>query len=110
LDTLVLAGAPPPPYLAAEEIAKHAAKVADSVSGRRHTRRPRPAVPPLDELAGTVNAVGFAGATGAGADDLAAQGAKAQAVGYARALRARRPWWRRLLWRVDPRPLRRIRR
>jgi transglutaminase-like putative cysteine protease len=110
LDTLVLAGAPPPPYLAAEEIAKHAATVADSVSGRRHTRRPRPAVPPLDGLAGKVNAVGFAGATGAGADDLAAQGAKAQAVGYARALRARRPWWRRLLWRVDPRPLRRTRR
>ena len=107
LDTLVLAGAPPPPYLAAEEIAEHAARVGGSGPGRRHTRRPRPAVPPLDDLAGQVNAVGFAGAAAPGADDLAAVGARAQAVDYANAVRSRRSWWRRLLWRVDPRPLRR---
>jgi hypothetical protein len=109
LDTLTLAGAPPPAHLAAEEIARHAARVAQTGSGRRHTRHPRPAAPGLADLAEKVNAVGFAGGTSAtgGADELAAQGAKAQAVEYARALRARRSWWRRLLWRVDPRPLRR---
>ena len=107
LDTLALAGAPPPPHLAAAEVAEHAATVATSGPGRRHTRHPRPIAPPLHELAVRVNAVGFAGAAAAGADEVAARDAKAQAVGYARALRARRSWWRRLLWRVDPRPLRR---
>ncbi len=34
--------------------------------------------------------------------------AKNKALAYARALRARRPWWRRLLWSIDPRPLRRV--
>jgi transglutaminase-like putative cysteine protease len=109
LDTLTLAGAPPPAHLAAEEVARYAAQVAQTGSGRRHTRHPRPAAPGLADLAEKVNAVGFAGGTSAtgGADELAAQGAKVQAVEYARALRARRSWWRRLLWRVDPRPLRR---
>lgn len=106
LDTLVLAGAPAPPNLAAQEVAGHAARVAQAVPGRRHTRRPRPAVPTLDSLAGTVNAVGFAGDT-AVPDDAAAGAARAQALAYAHAMRARRSWWRRLLWRVDPRVLRR---
>jgi transglutaminase-like putative cysteine protease len=110
LDTLVLAGAPPPAHLAAVEVAEHAARLASSSPGRRHAPRPRPAVPPLDALADRVNAVGFAGAAGVPADEVAAEDAKAQAVGYALALRARRSWWRRLLWTVDPRPLRRSRR
>jgi len=66
----------------------------------------------LDDLAAMVNAVGFAGdSVGAPpvGSDAAAAAAKAGAVGYATALRARRNWWRRLLWTIDPRPLRRRR-
>jgi transglutaminase-like putative cysteine protease len=107
LDTLTLAGAPPPVHLAAVEVAQHAATVARGGASHHRTRRPRPAAPDLGELAASVNAVGFGGATSASTDDLAAFGAKAQAVAYARAVRSRRTWWRRLLWRVDPRPLRR---
>jgi len=110
LDTLALAGSAPPAYLAAAEVAAYAAEVADATPGRRHARRPRPAAPPLDDLAEKVNAVGFAGGTSGlpgGADEMTAHAAKAQAIEFARALRARRSWWRRLLWRVDPRPLRR---
>jgi hypothetical protein len=29
-----------------------------------------------------------------------------QAVAYVTALKASKPWWRRLLWTLDPRPLR----
>jgi hypothetical protein len=104
LDALVLAGAPPPRHLAAAEVADHAATVA--ADGSR--RRVRPPAPPLDELAARVNAAGFAGPTG-DPDELAAQAAKVRAVEYARALRRRQPWWRRLLWPIDPRPLRRRR-
>jgi transglutaminase-like putative cysteine protease len=106
LDTLVLAGAPPLPHLSATEIASHAALVASTQPGR-HIRGPRPAAPALDDLAAKVNAVGFAGGTARPVDDLVASGAKAQAIEYERALLARKPLWRRLLWRVDPRPLRR---
>ena len=112
LDTLALAGSPPAPHLAASEVAEHAAEVGRAAPGRRHGRRPRPAVPPLDDLAAMVNAVGFAGdSVGAPpvGSDAAAAAAKAGAVGYATALRTRRNWWRRLLWTVDPRPLRRRR-
>jgi transglutaminase-like putative cysteine protease len=112
LDALTLAGSPPPAHLAASEVAEHAAAVGRTAPGRSHGRRPRRAVPPLDDLASMVNAVGFAGdAIGAppvGTDEAAAA-ARAGAVGYAAALRARRGWWRRLLWTVDPRPLRRRR-
>ena len=104
LDALVLAGSPPPPHLAAAEVADHAAVVAQTVPTRRHTHRPRPAAPPLTDLADKVNAVGFAGGL-SGPDEVAAFGARAQAIEYERALRAGRPWWRRVLWRVDPRPL-----
>ncbi len=105
LDALVLAGAPAQAHLTAGEVAQHASRLANSAPGR-HSRRPRPAVPPLADLADRVNAVGFAGQTVGIADEQAAADAKARAVGYALALRARRPWWRRLLWTVDPRPLR----
>jgi len=104
LDSLLLAGSPAPPHLAAAEVAVHAGEVAQTVPTRRHTRRPRPAAPPLTELAEKVNAVGFAGGASA-PDEVAAFGARAQALEYERALRAGRPWWRRLVWRIDPRPL-----
>jgi hypothetical protein len=55
-----------------------------------------------------VNVVGF-GVPDTPTDDLAAHSARVLAVSYSQALRARRPWWRRLLWNVDPRPLRRRR-
>ncbi len=110
LDALALAGAAPPSHLAAAEVADHAAAVAQAAPGWRHVRRPRPAVPRLDDLAARVNDIGFAPeAFRAEQDTDAAARAKDEALGYARALRARRPWWRRLLWSIDPRPLRRRR-
>jgi transglutaminase-like putative cysteine protease len=79
----------------------------------------RPSAPPIDDLATLANAVAFgakASSTNTTApstasepalqiDDGAAHHAAAQAVAYVGELRARRPWWRRLLWTVDPRPL-----
>ncbi len=107
LDALVLAGRPPPRHLAAGEVADYAALVVADGPGRRHTRRPRPAAPPLDDLANSVNVVAFAGRSVPGPDSSAADGARQRAVAFTRALYARRPWWRRLMWRIDPRPLRR---
>ena len=108
LDALLLAGKPPPDHLAATGVAAHAAAVVESEPGRRHSSRPRPAAPPLDDLADRVNTVGF-GASPDATDDLAAHSARVAAVSFTRAVRARRSWWRRLLWTVDPRPLRRRR-
>jgi transglutaminase-like putative cysteine protease len=107
LDALALAGRPPPKHLVAAEVADHATLVVANGPGRRHTRRPRPAAPRLDYLASSVNAVAFAGHSAQGPDEAAADDARRRAVAFSRALYARRPWWRRLLWRVDPRPLRR---
>jgi transglutaminase-like putative cysteine protease len=109
LDALALAGHPPPTSAAAAEVAGHAAQVVADAPSRRHTRKPRPAAPPLDELARKVNSVAFAGGTAPLPDDLAGEGARAQALQYRRALYTRRSWWRRFLWRIDPRPLRRRR-
>ncbi len=106
LDTLLLAGKPPPPNLAATGVAAHAAEVARAIPGRRHARKPRPAAPPLDELAARVNTVGF-GTPSQTTDDLAAHSARMLALNYSRAVRARRSWWRRAWWAIDPRPLRR---
>jgi hypothetical protein len=60
-------------------------------------------LPGLDELARLVNVGAFAGAAPhpAGADRAADR-----AAAYARELRARRPWWRRLVWSLHPGPLR----
>ena len=60
------------------------------------------------KLAGQVNKVGFAGALSS-TDEVTAFAAAAQARAFELALRSGLPWWRRLLWRVDPRPLRRRR-
>jgi hypothetical protein len=75
--------------------------------GRRHTRRPRPAVPELADLAHTVNAVAFGGRTVFDPDEAAAQSARTRAVAFRRALYSRRSWFRKVLWWFDPRPLRR---
>ncbi|MFC5940180.1 transglutaminaseTgpA domain-containing protein [Micromonospora harpali] len=62
------------------------------------------AVPPdLAELAGLLNRLAFA--PGAAANEQADRAA-ALAGEYVAALRAARPWWRRLLWSVHPGPLR----
>ncbi|NJC65408.1 transglutaminase domain-containing protein [Planosporangium flavigriseum] len=103
LDALRLAGRPPPRHLAATEIAEHAARTADEQRTDEQLKSPiRPAAPGLDELAGLVNVVTFApdGASAAQADQ-----ATAAALAYVEHLRARRSWWRRLLWSADPRPV-----
>jgi hypothetical protein len=110
LDALALAGAPPPSHLAAAEVAGHAADVAQLEPGR-HGRGPRPAAPPLDDLARLVNTVAFADSASVGATaDTSASAAASTAVEYASALRSRRGWLKRLLWTIDPRPLRSKRR
>ncbi|WP_432987708.1 DUF3488 and transglutaminase-like domain-containing protein [Dactylosporangium sp. CA-233914] len=98
------AGRPAPPHLSAGEIASYARNAAEP---RAHAsaRTLRPAVPPVDELAALVNAVAFA-TPAAGPGEPQAARATAQATAYVDDLRARRPWWRRLLWTLDPRPLR----
>ncbi|MFF5232227.1 DUF3488 and transglutaminase-like domain-containing protein [Dactylosporangium sp. NPDC000521] len=105
LTGLRLAGRPAPPHLAAAEVARYAATVA---TGRAHSKPRavttiRSATPPVDDLAGLVNTVAFA--HGGGVSEEHAARAVAQAVAYTDELRARRGFWRRLLWSLDPRPL-----
>ncbi|SCG44067.1 Transglutaminase-like superfamily protein [Micromonospora echinaurantiaca] len=57
----------------------------------------------VDELADLLNQVAFAPGTASG--EQAARAATV-ATAYVDALRAARPWWRRLLWSVHPGPLR----
>ncbi|MEV0807627.1 transglutaminaseTgpA domain-containing protein [Micromonospora sp. NPDC050200] len=59
--------------------------------------------PDVDELATLLNQVAFAPGT---ATPAQADRAAAIAEEYVAALRAARPWWRRLLWSVHPGPLR----
>ncbi|MFD2765881.1 DUF3488 and transglutaminase-like domain-containing protein [Micromonospora eburnea] len=103
-DALRLAGRPAGGDLAAAEVAERARRTL----AEARAARPGPSGAELvdgepDELAGLLNQVAFAPhtATPAQADraaDLAGR--------YAAALRATRPWWRRLLWTVHPGPLR----
>ncbi|HWB37261.1 MAG TPA: hypothetical protein VHA75_14685, partial [Rugosimonospora sp.] len=71
--------------------------------GHRKPARVRLPAPRLDELAGLVNELTFAGAS---ATPEQARRAGTQAASYVGELRARRSWWRRVRWSVDPRPLR----
>jgi transglutaminase-like putative cysteine protease len=107
VDGLVLAGHPPPSHLSAVEVADYAGLVVAGQPGRRHAQHPRPAAPDLAELARSVNAVAFGGRTVFDPDDAAAASARIRAVAFRRALYSRRSWWRKLLWWIDPRPLRR---
>jgi hypothetical protein len=106
------AGRPAPAHLTASEVARYATTAA---TARAHAvgRVLRPAVPPVDDLASLVNAVAFqpagspgAPGTGPGPGEGQADRAAAQATAYLDDLKSRRPWWRRLLWTFDPRPLR----
>ncbi|GAA5199549.1 hypothetical protein GCM10023322_75390 [Rugosimonospora acidiphila] len=105
LDGLRLAGRPAAAHLAVTEVATHAAAVvAEAPRARRRTAAGSslPA-PSLLDLATLANRVTFAGAAVREED---ARLARAQAIAYVGELRARRSWWRRLRWSLDPRPLR----
>ncbi len=112
-DALRLAGHPMPAHLAATEAARYAAQPPPAPQGRLRRALPsNPAasavdeqepLPPLDKLVAGINTVGFA--PGA-ADDAQAWLASEQVLAYAAALRARRPWWRRVWWSINPGPLR----
>jgi hypothetical protein len=102
LDALRLAGRPAAPHLPATEVAHYATRVAVPAHELRRGRL-RLATPPLDDLAELINRTTYASQ---GPDEQDAHRARAQALAYVGELRARRPWWRRLLWRFDPRPLR----
>ncbi|WP_231926170.1 DUF3488 and transglutaminase-like domain-containing protein [Micromonospora echinofusca] len=89
-DALRLAGHPVGRDLSASEVAARARAVL-------------PVEADVEELAGLVNQTAFAPGT-ASAEQAAR--AVATAGDYVAALRAARPWWRRLLWSVCPGPLR----
>ncbi|MDI1462812.1 DUF3488 and transglutaminase-like domain-containing protein [Catellatospora sp. KI3] len=103
-DALRLAGHPAGGHLSAAEVAAHAADAAALVRGK-HTVRLR--APALDDMAGTVNTSVFGPGT---ADEAQAEAARSGALAYIGELKARRSWWRRLLWTVHPGPLRWYRR
>lgn len=109
---LRLSGNPAAAHLSATAVAAHARTIAGNgypesdgrpVPGHTARRTPRLAVPPLDDLVELVNAIAFGGIP---VDERDVRIARAQSHAYVAELRARRPWWRRVLWRIDPRPLR----
>ncbi|WP_435823609.1 transglutaminaseTgpA domain-containing protein [Micromonospora haikouensis] len=76
----------------------------EALAVTRTARAAAGAVPPdLAELAGLLNRLAFA--PGAAANEQADRAATL-AGEYVAALRAARPWWRRLLWSIHPGPLR----
>jgi hypothetical protein len=98
-DALRLAGRPAPPHLTAQEISAHAADAASDIRGRHKVRLP---APPIDELVGAVNRDAF------GTEQVpreVADAARTRALSYISELKARRSWWRRLLWTLHPGPL-----
>jgi transglutaminase-like putative cysteine protease len=102
-DALRLAGRPASPDLTATEFAGHATETVVRASAQVKRPELRAAVPPLDELAALMNQDTFAPSA---VDDLQASRAGTTAAAYVAALRARRPWWRRVLWSLHPGPLR----
>ena len=104
-DALRLAGRPAGAHLAATEVAAYAGTAAGLPRAAHAGARVRVPAPPLDDLADLVNVAAFAGDAGA-ADPQRTARAQDQALAYVRELRARRPWWRRVLWSLHPGPLR----
>nr|WP_233512631.1 transglutaminase domain-containing protein [Micromonospora deserti] len=100
-DALRLAGHPVGDDLAATEVASHARRAL--ADGAAHGAAGEVGAQ-VDQLAGLLNQVAFAPGT---ATPEQADRAATAAGGYISALRATRPWWRRLLWSVHPGPLRR---
>ncbi|MEV0158001.1 transglutaminaseTgpA domain-containing protein [Micromonospora sp. NPDC050686] len=101
-DALRLAGAPAGGELSATEVAARAGRAVREARAATPTADPGP-VPDVGELAALLNQVAFAPGT---ATPEQAGRAAAVADGYVSALRAARPWWRRLIWSVHPGPLR----
>ncbi|MEU2610488.1 DUF3488 and transglutaminase-like domain-containing protein [Micromonospora sp. NPDC007271] len=103
-DALRLAGRPVGDDLAAAEVAEQARRtLADALVARPGEPDAGAVDGAPGELAGLLNQVAFAPhTTTPGQADRAAE----LATRYATALRATRPWWRRLLWSVHPGPLR----
>jgi hypothetical protein len=98
-DALRLAGRPAPEHLTAQEVSRHATLAAERIRGKHKVRL---AAPRIDEVAGAVNQDAFA------PEQTLAQQAdavQARAVSYIAELKARRSWWRRLLWTLHPGPL-----
>jgi len=95
MDALRLARHPAAAHLSASEVAAHARQV--------NVPSIRPAVPPIDELAGLLNHLTFGAAT---VDEDQARAAVAQARAYTEKLRDGQPWWRRLWWSLHLGPLR----
>jgi transglutaminase-like putative cysteine protease len=102
LDGLWLAGRPAAAHLTVTEVAERG--VAAGRSRRPHRAGSGLPPPSLSDLAALVNGVAFARQA---ITEEQARRAGAQAVAYTGELRARSRWWRRLLWSLDPRPLRR---
>ncbi|AGL15919.1 transglutaminase domain-containing protein [Actinoplanes sp. N902-109] len=125
-DALRLAGRPVPSHLSATEAAAFAATAASppprAPAAEAPAAAPSPAtagteaavrpatppvpdaeLPPLDELVAAVNTVAFAPGH---ADEGQASRAGDQSVAFSAALRAKRSWWRRAWWSVNPGPLR----
>ncbi|MEU4779305.1 transglutaminaseTgpA domain-containing protein, partial [Micromonospora sp. NPDC023633] len=116
-DALRLAGHPVGGDLSASEVAAHARRAVADARDATPGSPPAPADARLprttaevgnldarvDELAGLLNQTAFAPGTA-----TAEQAARAvtTASDYVAALRAARPWWRRLVWSVRPGPLR----
>jgi transglutaminase-like putative cysteine protease len=107
LDGLRLAGRPASPHLAATELAEYAARAAESSThaAGAPTARLRLPAPVITDLAKVANLAAFGPADGQQAVGRVADEAVAQAMAYVDELRARRPWSRRVLWALDPRPL-----
>ncbi len=113
LDALTLAGVAPPAHLTSAEIAVHAATVIEAQPTPKHVRVSRPAAPSLAPIAEVVNMVAFGGDGAAGparpgqmaVDEGGARVVSQCVTAYVRMLRATQPWWRRLFWHIDPRPL-----
>lgn len=92
VDALRLAGHPAGVHLSASEVSRHSRELPGI-----------DALPDLDPLADLVNYAMFAPDD---ADLEQAGVAGNHAIGYVDALRARRSWWRRIVWSLHPGPLR----